>query len=152
MGGLIDFVTAGRGGWLRKNRRQVDGNTTLLPIWEVGLCVTDCIVWRQGIRASRNGDAAAECLSRLQAAAASSSREPNLLTLAVDAARARCTVGEISDALEAAWGRHQATGTIVAGVYGKSRDHGTPGGGDGQDDDFRQALQAAGAPHDCTFP
>jgi len=97
----------------------------------------------QGIRASRNGDAAAECLSRLQAAAASSSREPNLLTLAVDAARARCTVGEISDALEAAWGRHQATGTIVAGVYGKSRDHGTPGGGDGQDDDFRQALQAA---------
>ena len=41
----------------------------------------------------------------------------NLLALAVTAARARATLGEISDALEAAYGRHQATTRTVAGVY-----------------------------------
>ncbi|MEJ7661209.1 MAG: hypothetical protein WKG07_17160 [Hymenobacter sp.] len=39
----------------------------------------------------------------------------NLLALAVTAARARATLGEISDALEAAWGRHQATTPHRAG-------------------------------------
>jgi methylmalonyl-CoA mutase len=41
----------------------------------------------------------------------------NLLALAVTAARARATLGEISDALEAAWGRHQATTRTIQGVY-----------------------------------
>ena len=41
----------------------------------------------------------------------------NLLALAVTAARARATLGEISDALEAAWGRHQATSRTVQGIY-----------------------------------
>ncbi|MNK31629.1 Methylmalonyl-CoA mutase large subunit [compost metagenome] len=43
----------------------------------------------------------------------------NLLELAVQAARAKATVGEISDALEAAFGRHVATVKTVSGVYGK---------------------------------
>ena len=43
----------------------------------------------------------------------------NLLALAVDAARAKATVGEISDALEAAFGRHVATVQTVSGVYAK---------------------------------
>jgi len=43
----------------------------------------------------------------------------NLLELAVQAARAKATVGEISDALEAAFGRHIATVKTVSGVYGK---------------------------------
>ncbi|MEQ8275307.1 MAG: methylmalonyl-CoA mutase [Deltaproteobacteria bacterium] len=43
--------------------------------------------------------------------------EGNLLSLAVDAARAKATVGEISDALEKAWGRHQAEVRTIAGVY-----------------------------------
>ena len=42
----------------------------------------------------------------------------NLLALAIAASRARATVGEISDALEAAWGRHRATTQSVSGVYG----------------------------------
>ncbi len=42
----------------------------------------------------------------------------NLLALSVEATRARATVGEISDALEAVFGRHQATIRSVAGVYG----------------------------------
>jgi methylmalonyl-CoA mutase len=41
----------------------------------------------------------------------------NLLALAIDAARARATVGEISDALEAVWGRHRASNQTVSGVY-----------------------------------
>src|SRR5690606_25071363 len=41
----------------------------------------------------------------------------NLLALAVDAARAKATVGEISDALERVWGRHRAETRTLAGVY-----------------------------------
>jgi methylmalonyl-CoA mutase len=41
----------------------------------------------------------------------------NLLALAVDAARAKCTVGEISDALEKVWGRHKAEIKKISGVY-----------------------------------
>jgi methylmalonyl-CoA mutase len=43
--------------------------------------------------------------------------EGNLLALAVDAARANATVGEISDALEEVYGRHQAQVQTVSGVY-----------------------------------
>ena len=43
----------------------------------------------------------------------------NLLQLSIEAARARATVGEISDALEAAFGRHVATVKTVSGVYAK---------------------------------
>jgi methylmalonyl-CoA mutase len=42
----------------------------------------------------------------------------NLLALAVEAARARATVGEISDALEAVFGRHRAETRSISGVYG----------------------------------
>jgi methylmalonyl-CoA mutase len=41
----------------------------------------------------------------------------NLLALAVDAARAKATVGEISDALEKVYGRHQATIRTISGVF-----------------------------------
>jgi len=43
----------------------------------------------------------------------------NLLEMAVDAARAKATVGEISDALEKVYGRHQAQVQTVRGVYSK---------------------------------
>ncbi|WP_127718347.1 methylmalonyl-CoA mutase [Halobacteriovorax sp. HLS] len=42
----------------------------------------------------------------------------NGLELAVNAARLRCTVGEISDALEVHWGRYSANSKTVSGVYG----------------------------------
>ena len=45
--------------------------------------------------------------------------DANLLALAVEAARAKATVGEISDALEAAWGRHRAEPKLVHDVYGR---------------------------------
>jgi methylmalonyl-CoA mutase len=43
--------------------------------------------------------------------------EGNLLALAVDAARQRATLGEISDAMEKAFGRHKATIRAVSGIY-----------------------------------
>ncbi len=47
----------------------------------------------------------------------------NLLALAIIAARARATLGEISDALEAQYGRHQATTRTVSGVYSSEMHH-----------------------------
>jgi methylmalonyl-CoA mutase len=45
----------------------------------------------------------------------------NLLALSIDAARARATLGEISDALERAFGRYGTTPEPVRGIYGKAR-------------------------------
>ena len=69
----------------------------------------------QRLRAERN---AADVESKLTALTnAASSGSGNVLALAVDAARAKCTVGEISDALEKVYGRHQATIRAISGVY-----------------------------------
>jgi methylmalonyl-CoA mutase len=46
----------------------------------------------------------------------------NLLALAVECARARCSLGEISDALERAFGRYHTTPEPVRGIYGKRDD------------------------------
>jgi methylmalonyl-CoA mutase len=46
--------------------------------------------------------------------------DANLLGLSIEASRARATVGEISDALEAVFTRHRATIRTIAGVYGDS--------------------------------
>jgi methylmalonyl-CoA mutase len=50
--------------------------------------------------------------------AAAQSGKGNLLALAIDATRARATVGEISDALETVFSRHRAQIRVVSGVYG----------------------------------
>ena len=68
------------------------------------------------IRATRDADACKQALMLLELGA--STGEGNLLALAVEAARARATVGEISDAMEAAFGRHRAEVKTLAGVYG----------------------------------
>ncbi len=49
---------------------------------------------------------------------AAGSGKGNLLALAVEAARARATLGEISSALEKVWGRHKAQIRSITGVYG----------------------------------
>ena len=72
----------------------------------------------EGVKAARDGAAAAAALAKLTAAAADPGREVNILAVAVEAARARCTVGEISDALEAVWGRYTPTSSLISGVYG----------------------------------
>ncbi len=67
------------------------------------------------IRASRDQAACDAALAALEAAARGGG---NLLAAAVEAARARATVGEISDAMEKAFGRHRAEVKTLAGVYG----------------------------------
>jgi methylmalonyl-CoA mutase len=76
------------------------------------------------LRAERDEGACREALDRLTASARaaadgtrSSGLEHNLLKLAVDAARARASVGEISDALEVVYGRHTASIRTISGVY-----------------------------------
>jgi methylmalonyl-CoA mutase len=67
------------------------------------------------LREERDPQAVGTALDALTKAAASA--EGNLLELAIDAARAKATVGEISDALEAVYGRHAATIRTISGVY-----------------------------------
>ncbi|WP_226634880.1 methylmalonyl-CoA mutase [Brevundimonas poindexterae] len=68
------------------------------------------------LRAERDEEATEAALEALTAGAKG---DGNLLALSIDAARAKATVGEISDALEAAFGRHVASVKTVSGVYGK---------------------------------
>jgi methylmalonyl-CoA mutase len=68
------------------------------------------------IRETRDAAACEGALAALEQGA--SSGTGNLLALAVDAARARASVGEISMAMEKAFGRHRAEVKTLAGVYG----------------------------------
>jgi methylmalonyl-CoA mutase len=67
------------------------------------------------IREDRDDERVRSALARLTEGARG---DANLLELAVDAARARATVGEISDAMESVFGRHRAEIRSIAGVYG----------------------------------
>ncbi|ADT99612.1 methylmalonyl-CoA mutase [Mycolicibacterium gilvum] len=75
------------------------------------------------LRRERDETATQAALAELTRAAAASGVAGedglgnNLLALAIDAARAKATVGEISDALEKVYGRHQAEIRTIAGVY-----------------------------------
>ncbi len=78
------------------------------------------------LRAERDQGAVDRALAALTASAArggAQGLEGNLLALAVDAARAKATVGEISAALEQVYGRHQAVIRTISGVY--QRESGT---------------------------
>ncbi|MFP6563775.1 MAG: methylmalonyl-CoA mutase [Myxococcota bacterium] len=70
------------------------------------------------IRKSRDTAAVEKALAHLTSLAKSG--EGNLLEAAVDAARVRASVGEISDALEKVYTRHRASVQSVSGVYGAS--------------------------------
>ena len=67
------------------------------------------------IRATRDPEAWSKAIAGVEAAARDGG---NLLAAAVEAARARATVGEISDAMEKVFGRHRAEVKTLAGVYG----------------------------------
>ena len=60
----------------------------------------------------------AKCRAALDALRTGAKGDANLLALAIDCARARATLGEISQALEDAFGRYGTTPTPVSGVYG----------------------------------
>ena len=71
------------------------------------------------VRAGRDEAAAQAALAALEAGAKGTG---NLLALSVEAARARATVGEMSDALERAFGRYQAEVRSISGVYSAAYD------------------------------
>ncbi|MGX7668217.1 methylmalonyl-CoA mutase [Flavobacterium pedocola] len=86
------------------------------------------------IKATRDNAKVQECLAKLTACAKG---EPgNLLELAVDAARNRATLGEISDALETVFGRYKAQIKSFSGVYSKEIKN---------DESFEKAKQLADA-------
>jgi methylmalonyl-CoA mutase len=71
------------------------------------------------IREIRERRDEAACRQALDALTRAAQEETgNLLTLAIDAARQRATVGEISDALEKVYGRYRAMTHSISGVYG----------------------------------
>jgi methylmalonyl-CoA mutase len=86
------------------------------------------------IRANRSEDRVQLALKAITEAAQSG--EGNLLALAIDAARERASLGEISSALEVVFGRHQASVKSVSGVYSSESS---------QDPAFQKALSMAHA-------
>jgi methylmalonyl-CoA mutase len=88
------------------------------------------------LRDERDTEACERALAALTAAAEaaengsrSSGLQQNLLACAVDAARAKATVGEISDALEKVYGRHTASMRTLSGVYREEAAMSGNGGG-----------------------
>ena len=86
------------------------------------------------LRASRDQAACDAALAALTRCAESG--EGNLLACCVDAARARATVGEISEAMEKVFGRHRAEIRTVSGVYGAVYE------GDEEFDSIRAEVEA----------
>lgn len=80
----------------------------------------------QSIKKTRDSIKVSAALSRLAKSAASTestgkgSHPENLLRLSIEAARVRCTLGEISDALRGVWGEHKPRDSVVQGAYAQS--------------------------------
>jgi len=86
----------------------------------------------KALRANRNEKTTLEALDKLTKCAETG--EGNLLEFAVEAARNRATLGEISDAMEIAFGRFVATTRSISGVYSSEIS---------MDDNFKKARQLA---------
>ncbi|MFZ9732261.1 MAG: methylmalonyl-CoA mutase [Schleiferiaceae bacterium] len=89
------------------------------------------------LKAARDSKAVTSALEAIEAAARTG--QGNLLELSVQAARVRATLGEISDALERAFGRYQAQLNMVHGVYARESGH------DGQLTEVRALADAFAA-------
>jgi methylmalonyl-CoA mutase len=113
------------------NRYQsgVDDNVDILDIDNTQVRTKQVARLTQ-LRKDRDESACTEALQALKRAAADP--QLNLLAAAIDAARARASVGEISDALEESFGRHQAVVRSISGVYGAAY----------QDDDDFQRIRS----------
>ena len=105
------------------NRFQVSEETEI-PLLEVdNQAVRESQIARiRGVKEKRNKEKVEAALAALTAAAENqtNNQQPttnNLLELAVNAARERATLGEISGALEKAFGRHRAVIRSVSGIY-----------------------------------
>jgi methylmalonyl-CoA mutase len=86
------------------------------------------------LKRERDNNAVRQSLEQLEQCAAKGSG--NLLECAVDAARKRATLGEISSALEKQWGRYEATTRTIAGIYSAES---------GSAEEFQKAQQMVAA-------
>jgi methylmalonyl-CoA mutase len=126
-------IDAGRDIIVGVNAYQSPEETTV-PVLEVdNAAVRESQVKRlEQLRKNRDQRAVQRSLEALTHSAATG--QGNLLELAVDAARQRATLGEISMALEEVWGRYLASTRIISGVYSsESRNH----------EDFQKARELA---------
>jgi methylmalonyl-CoA mutase len=99
---------------VNKYRLAEEDHLDVLKVDNVGVRKQQADKLRR-LRDERNADEVSSALTALTNAA--DDKNANLLALAIDAARAKATVGEISDALEAVYGRHSATIRTISGVY-----------------------------------
>ncbi|MDX5339686.1 MAG: methylmalonyl-CoA mutase [Cyclobacteriaceae bacterium] len=98
------------------NRYQVEESTQIELLEVDNQSVRESQIKRiESVKASRNSEEVELTLQKITEAAKSGTG--NLLALAVDAARKRATLGEISLAMEDAFGRHKAQTQTVSGVY-----------------------------------
>jgi methylmalonyl-CoA mutase len=109
-------IDSGRDVIVGVNRYKVEEESTI-EIREVdNTKVRDSQINRlHQVRQKRNNDKVRELLQELETAA--KNQDGNLLEIAVRCARERCTLGEISDAMERVYGRFQATIRSISGVY-----------------------------------
>jgi methylmalonyl-CoA mutase len=109
-------IDSGRDVIVGVNRYKVEEESTI-EIREVdNTKVRDSQINRlHQVRQKRNNDKVRELLQELETAA--KNQDGNLLEIAVRCARERCTLGEISDAMERAFGRYQAIIRSISGVY-----------------------------------
>ncbi len=99
------------------NKYQLETQDEIDILSVDNMAVRDAQIARlSAMRETRDQAACDGALAALEQAARSG--QGNLLDLAVEAARARASVGEISDAMENAFGRHRAEVKTLAGVYG----------------------------------
>ncbi len=102
------------------NRYQTDDAESVDVLMIDNTAVRESQIARlEQVRSSRDAEA---CAAALEALTAAASGDGNLLAACVVAARARATVGEMSDAMESAFGRHQAEVRTISGVYGSAYD------------------------------
>lgn len=110
-------IDSGQESIIGVNKFQVendDSNVDVLSIDNLSVRTSQIEKIAQ-IKSSRNNATVSQCLEAL--AECAKSGNGNLLQLSIEASRARCTVGEISGALEHVWGRHNPVIRVVSGAY-----------------------------------
>ncbi|NNC72645.1 MAG: methylmalonyl-CoA mutase [Sphingomonadaceae bacterium] len=103
---------------VNKYRRETEDELDILDI-DNARVRRDQIARLEKTRAERDSDTAQAALAAMTEGAKG---DGNLLALAVECARARCTLGEISAAMEDAFGRYDTVPTPVSGIYGGAYD------------------------------
>jgi methylmalonyl-CoA mutase len=109
-------IDSGRQPVIGVNKYQVTGadeDVEVLKVDNAGVRAQQVEKLRR-LREERDSQATEDALRRLTEGAQNGG---NLLALAIDAARAKATVGEISDSLEKIWGRHSGQIRTISGVY-----------------------------------